>query len=203
MPKPSRRHMVMAVLLLGSVGFLFYSLHSVGLPRSGAARDTTGEGTSPEQTSASDASLMPAAPGDVDYERYRALAQRSVFSERGRVKTPPKKPEKLPEPPPFDKPDHEESRSTMPDFTGWSYVGYVVIDGTKFGIVQNESNQSCECLPEGKSFLGAEVGEVARQSIEFKSGSRRSTLSRIRDFPVAPLDKGATAAGGRQGARRR
>jgi len=201
---PSRRHVVMAALLLGSAAFLLYSLRSARLPGGTGTQGLGPADASRQQAKAADEPLRPAAPPDVGYARYSALAERSLFSRRTRVPPPPKKPDKLPEPPPFDKPgDEDEPRSKMPDFTGWSYVGYVIIDGQQFGIVQNESNQSCECLPVGESFLGAEVEDITRESIKFKSGSRRSTLSRIRDFPVAPLDKGAAAAGAPRQARRR
>ncbi len=144
----------------------------------------------------------PAAPPDVGFGRYEALAARSVFEPR-KAPSPPKeerrKPPKVVQPPP---PIPKQVEKTI-DLTGWSYAGYVMLDEHKFGIVQHESSTSVEFLRVGDDLLGAEVTEVTDEVIRFKSGIRRTMLSRTRDFPVTPLDSGASGAPRATGRQRR
>jgi hypothetical protein len=129
----------------------------------------------------------------VDYSRYKRLAERSVFEPRRPPPPPPtkteKKPQKQPDLPKFPK---NPPRPRL-DLTGWSYVGYVVFDDVKVGIVQHESSDSVEYLTTGGQWLGAEVTEVTDELIRLTPGdSGGTTLSRERDFPVTPLDKRAS-----------
>jgi hypothetical protein len=76
-----------------------------------------------------------------------------------------------------------------PDFTGWSYVGYVTLDDLQLGVLQNDATVSCNFLAVGDHFLGAQVESLDRESIRFRSGSSSTTLSRPRDFSISPLGK--------------
>ncbi len=187
MQRPNARHVVLGALLLGSVLFL---LHAV--------RGTGPKGSSPEDQPQAEASsvatapdLRPAAPADVTFDRYAEVANTNVFAE-GRSQ-PPKKPEKLlPTPPlPQDK-GASKPPERKPDFAGWSYLGYLVIDGKQVGVLQNDTTKACKDLAVGDSFEGARVESIDRKAIRLRSGGSSTTLSRLKDFPVTPLEKTAS-----------
>jgi len=195
MSGPSRRHALLGVLLVASVAFLLYSL------RSGRPRVTGGDDVAAQVASGSGeqeiAAVPPSTPDDVDFSRYRQLSQTNIFSTR-RSAPPeePKKPSKpLPTPPPIKPTDSAPPRATQPDFTGWTYTGYIAVSGEKRGILQNESSDSFRDVPVGGQFLGATVEEVTGEGIRLRSGSSVTTLSTPDLFPVVPLDNRASAAG--------
>jgi hypothetical protein len=189
MSGPSRRHALLGVLLLASAAFLLYSL------RSGRPRVRAGDGPAVEVATDSDEEEIAAAPAavpdDVDFSRYEALAKTNVFSRRR--STPPQQAKKLlPAPPPIKPSKPAVAGAKRPDFTGWTYTGYIVIDGEKRGILQNESSDSCKDVPVGGKFLGATVEEVTGERMRLRSGASTITLSIPDLFPVLPLDKGAS-----------
>ncbi len=205
----SRRGIVLAVLLCASVAFLLFSLHRARVPvarRAGAGRrDATlrsslryeaRAGTAPGEQPAA-AAIAAAAPADVDFSRYQGLAKRSIFAPRG-AKAPGKEgrgarsgPVSASQLPPLG-PRPEPPRT--PDLNGWAYLGYVVLDGNKVGIVQQASSGRCEYLAVGASFLGARVQDVNDRTIRFRCDSSEPTLTRTRDFHLLPLDRGTPAA---------
>lgn len=85
-----------------------------------------------------------------------------------------------------------------PDLAGWSYVGYVRLDGVKLGVLQNDATGTVSFLGVGDTFMGAEVESLDRESIRLSAGSSSTTLSRPADFPVKPLERGPGAPGGPQ-----
>ena len=192
MRRPSQRHIVLALLLVASIAFLLVSLRGTG-SRPGAEGDH-------QETSAVDASQMQAerpldraVPVEADFGRYAKLAQADVFSER-RAEPPKKKKKSKPEPlPPLR--GSEEAKPPKPkiDFSGWSYMGYIELDGQKLGLLQNDTTHTCEYLAVGDSFMGAKVEKLDREDIRLRQGSSRTTLSRPRDFSVTPLKKPAVA----------
>jgi hypothetical protein len=182
----------MGVLLFGSILFLLYALQSVRQDPSQPSADAADEGA---EMAALAQPVPRAAPAGVTYDRYEELAKRSVFAPR-RAAPPTTK---------VRKPRDDEdgglpplNRETTPpklDLTGWSYVGYVMFDDVKVGIVQHESSSTVEFLEVGGQLMGAEVTEITGGPdgrIRFKSGTRTTMLSRERDFAVTPLDKAAT-----------
>ena len=181
--KPSRRRALLAVLFAAAVAFLLFSLRSPKAP----GRERRRERAAAVKEAAKKA-LRPAAPADADWKRYAALADSNVFSEQ-RTLPPPPKPVKLPAPPPFPT-VQKPPEPPPPDVSGWSYVGYVALDGETLGILQNDTTRACKYLAVGDEFMGASVERVDREAMRLKSGASVTTLSRPRDFPVTPLDKG-------------
>jgi len=193
--RPSPRHIVLALLLAASIAFLAVSLRGPGA-------SSTGEGVRAKATAAeagrtqTERKLEPAAPADVEFGRYAALARNDVFSElRAEPPPPAKKPKPAPLPP---LPGSEENKPPKPklDFSGWSYVGYIELDDQKLGLLQNDTTRTCEYLAVGDSFMGAKVEEMDRENMRLRSGSSRTTLNRPRDFPVTPLAKAPTTPAG-------
>ena len=189
--RPSPRHIALALLLAGSIAFLLVSLRGPAAAPAGegARHETTVVEANQAQTKRQ---LEPAAPADVDFGRYAALAQSDVFSEhRAEPPAPAKPPKPAPLPP---LPGGEEAKPPEPkvDFAGWSYMGYIELDDQKLGLLQNDTSHSCEYLAVGDSFMGAKVEKVDREDIRLRSGASRTTLSRPRDFPVTPLAKAAS-----------
>lgn len=190
MRMPSPRHIALALLLIGSVVFLLISIRGGGSGPAvqGDRPKTTAADVAPAQE---EPALVSAVPDDVDYGRYAKLAQTNIFSERRAAPPPPPKVRKLDPIPPL--PGSEPDRPITPkvDFSGWSYMGYVELDGRKLGLLQNDTTHSCEYLALGDSFMGAKVDRLDREDIRLSVGGSRTTLSRPRDFSVSPLDKQA------------
>jgi len=194
MSRPSRRHALLGVLLLASAAFMLYSL------RSGRPRVSAGDNLAAEMATDTDereiAAAPRAVPDDVDFSHYQELAKTNIFSRRRSA--PPqqakKKSKLLPTPPPIRPAEPTAPGAKRPDFTGWTYTGYIMIDGEKRGILQNESSDSCKDVPVGGNFLGATVEEVTGEGIRLRSGSSTITLSTPELFPVVPLEKGPAAA---------
>jgi hypothetical protein len=195
MRKLSRTQIVLAVLLAASAVFLLVSLR--GMPPRESGGRATGRGKQ-GRAAAKEAGqeLQPAAPADVDFRRYASLASSNVFSEnRSRPAVPGAGKKNVIEPPKWPQPDATQpSGPPMPDFSGWTYVGYVALDGEKLGAIQNEATSAVHFLAVGDDFMGAEVQSVDRESMGLRSGGSTTTLSRPRDFPVKPLDNLGGAA---------
>jgi len=190
MSMPSRRHLLLAILLLGSVGFFIYSLRGGQVAREQISRPLQETATTPTTR---ERDIQPAAPPDVDFSRYAALAGNNVFSENRALSKPEKSaPSGKVEPPP-PLPSGENSKPVTPevDFSGWSYAGYVELNGEQLGILQNDATRACKYVGQGDNFMGATVEDIDRESISFRSGSSKKSLSRPRDFPITPLEKGA------------
>ncbi|UCC69414.1 MAG: hypothetical protein JSV79_05740 [Armatimonadota bacterium] len=194
MSGPSRRQALLGVLLVASVAFLLYSLRS-SRPRVTGGGDPAAQvasGAGEQEIAAVPSSI----PDDVDFSRYRQLSQTNIFS--ARRSAPPEEPKgkskPLPTPPPIKPPKSAGNRTKQPDFTGWTYTGYIAIGGEKRGILQNESSDSYRDVPVGGKFLGATVEEVTGEGIRLRSGSSVTTLSTPDLFPVVPLDNRASPA---------
>ena len=197
MQRLSRRHAVLAILLVAAIGFFIYTLKS-GRPARGPAASERGSQAAQSRRLAAEQELRPAAPADVDFRRYASLASSGIFSERkvgpgptssqrkGTIRTPP-----LPGSGP---PSTGGPPSVGPNLTGWSYAGYVALDGEEIGVLQNDSTMSCEYLAVGDRFMGAEVESLDRDSIRLRSGASTTSLSRPRDFSIKPLDGGQGGA---------
>jgi len=197
MPRPSRRYVVYGLLFFASVAFLLYSLRGAG-PRVDAG-DALAAGRATDAEVQQVAAAIPAAvPDNVDLSRYEDLARTNIFSSRRSAPSPPPKQTKapVPPPPPFNRQDALPPSSTaikQPDFAGWTYTGYIVRDGKKIALLQNDSSESGRDVAVGESFLGATVVEVTGREIRLKSGGRVTTLSIPELFPLVPLDKSASA----------
>lgn len=199
----NRRHIVLAVLLLGAIAFLAYSL--VGVSSSGEG----GEGLelserdvaqAPEATQ--ERKLEPVVAWDVEFDRYAPMQKRSPFSERG-TEPPPQKPQKrepVPPPPPFEEPPKKPKPPRI-DLSGWTYAGYITLDGEKIGLVQSEAGDSLKQLSVGDKFQGATVKEITGDEMRLANGRQSETLHRTRVYPLTPLD--TAAAEQQRGARPR
>jgi hypothetical protein len=198
MPRLSGRHVVYGVLLLASIVFLLYSVQTART-RAGAGEGLSAARTADAGEQRIAAAIPPAVPDDVDFGRYRDLARTNVFSDRQASaaptsNAPPKAVQPLPD---FAKPQTPARETTStgkpPDFAGWTYAGYVLINGEKRGLLQNDSSETGKDLAVGEKFLGATVEEVAGRTIRLRSARSVTTLSIPELYPITPLDNSASA----------
>lgn len=191
MSRPSRRHAVLGMLLVASAAFLLYSLRS-GRPGGGPAGGAAAGAAVDSDAAAAKVGPAGILPEDVEFDRYRRLAATDVFSKvRSAPAQQPQKSKRLPPtPPPIQPAERAAPTIRQADFSGWTYTGYIAIDGERRGILQNESGNICKDIPVGGEFLGATVEEVTRDSMVLKSG-RSAIELRVPDvFPITPLEKG-------------
>ena len=155
------------------------------------------------------APLRWAAPSDADFGRYEPIAARDIFS-------PPKpkveKPKPVrPAPPPLVPPigprlgirgPNGELIDTRPPaprpappptLTGWTYVGYLTINGTTRAILQSDSSDTVQSPEVGTDFQGFHVVSADGEEAVLTAGGGRTTLKRTKDFPILPLGKSAAA----------
>ena len=188
--KLTARNIVLFVALLASAAFLMYSLTATRPSRLGES-DEGGD----KQLPADDSVLtVAAAPADADLGRYRTVISRNIFApykppapKRDNSALPPIGKATTPKPPEPPKP-----KTPKVDVAGWSYVGYMTINGVRHGLIESESTRSWEQLKEGESFQGAKVEKIDATEIRFASGSTHVSLSRSERFPVLPLGSSAT-----------
>jgi len=204
MRRPSPKGALLGVLLFASVAFLLYSLQSAR-PRLTAADDAPARAEEGGEAQQPAEPLAPAAPADVEFARYQELASRNVFSLR-RTSAPPPKNDNEEKPPlsPLPRFDDPEEKPPTPlkmsGFAGWTYTGYMTVNGEKRAILESDSSDSWEDVVVGDSFQGATVIEVTGEAIRLKSGSSVTTLTTTDKFPVTPL---GAMGGRRQGEPRR
>ena len=203
MPRLSGKHLVYGVLLLGAVAFLLYSMQTAGnRPDAGEGLSAGRAGDAAEQEVA--AAIPTAVPDDVDFSRYEDLARTNVFSDRRTSAPPtPKTQVKSPQPlPDFSDvkpvPPKDPSPPRQSDFAGWTYAGYIIVNGEKRGLLQNDSSDTGRDFAVGEKFLGATVEEVTGRTIRLRSGRSVTTLSIPELVPIVPLDKSASATPERQ-----
>lgn len=198
MQRPSRRHIVLAVLLLGAIAFLVYSLMGASSPAGteGALQLSERE-VAQAADRGQDREPEPVVGWDVEFDRYQPMLRRSAFSERGAEPPPEReKREPLPPPPPFEKtPEEKEPAPRRIDFSGWTYAGYIVLNGKQMGLLQSESGDSLKELSVGDKFLGATVREITGEAMRLAYDSQTATLHRMGVFPLTPLDNAASEAG--------
>jgi len=196
MRRPGPRQILLALLLCGSMAYLAYSVRGARRPATAQKPKT---GAAAEKGRKVEPMLLTAAPGDAAFARYEEVVKRSIFQ----PPAPPSPPagaggNVLPVPP--IPPASQTSAPPAPtplDFTGWSYVGYVGIDGRMMGILQNESNQSVKYLGIGEEFLGGKVEQVTSEEITLTSPAGPVKLTVPRDFATTPLDRSASGQPGR------
>ena len=204
MPRLSGKHAVYGVLLLASVAFLLYSMQTA------KNRPDAADGISAGRTGGAGgqevaAAIPTAVSDDVDFSRYEDLARTNVFSDR-RTSAPPTP--KTQARPPQSLPDFSDVKPSPPkdppvttkqaDFAGWTYAGYIIVNGEKRGLLQNDSSDTGRDFAVGEKFLGATVEEVTGRTIRLRSGRSVTTLSIPELFPIVPLDKSASATPERQ-----
>ncbi len=198
MPRLSGKLAIYGALLLASAAFLLYSVLTAGSRAGSGERLSAGRtGDAGEQRIA--AAIPAAVPDDVSFDRYRDLARTNVFSDRQASAAPtPTAPTKAVQPlpnfgTPASSPPTATATSKQPDFAGWTYAGYVLINDKKRGLLQNDSSDTGKDLAVGDTFLGATVEEVAGRTIRLRSGKSVTTLSIPELFPIVPLDNSASA----------
>lgn len=188
MRKPEARHVILAILLCASAAFLVYSLVG-GRPSPVERARASGQDDQGSGDSTAAPALQAAAPDAADLKRYQIVLDRDLFK-TGASRPPQQTKPPLPVPPlNKPKPTPAPPKPAVADFTGWSYVGYVVLDGTKIGLLHHESSNSCEYRAVGEEFLGAKVESIDGEDLRLRAGSSQVTLSRERDFALLPLDK--------------
>jgi hypothetical protein len=185
---------VLGVLLLAAIAFLGYTMASVRRPRAPTAKG--GQETAKSRSGGQITELV-AAPEDAAFGRYEAMVKRDIFS----APAPPKSqqpPGGSSVPPLHVPPASVGGPSTPPvpsvDVSGWTYVGYIVMGGVTYGVLQNDANATAQDVPVGGDFLGAKVQKVTSEEITLSSGGAPITLTVPRDFPVTPLNKAAGPA---------
>jgi len=205
MRRANTRYGVLALLLCGAVALLLLALSGSSPPqRQGRARRPRATASARARS----APLSPAAPAEVDYGRYQVIVKRSIFGGAAPATAggatmglPPLLPETWGPPPPPPPPPPPQPVVEPPlAFPGWSYVGYIRLDGKTLGIVQNESDGSAEHLEVGRNFRGATVEAITPTEIKLRSGTRIASLLRPETFSLVPLDRGPSGtAPGRGG----
>jgi hypothetical protein len=192
--KPNR--FVLIALLVVSVAFLFYAM-SGKRPTEGKKRRLARKARAVAAEKAPRV-LAAAAPADAEFGRYDIIIKRNVFSPPAPPPplepkslpplpvVPPSPPPPLPAPPPAPQP---------PSFPGWSYAGYVEINGKMMGVLQNPTDHSFEYVGVGETFRGATVTKVTPTEIQLTVGAAPpAVLTRAETYLLVPLEKGATAA---------
>ncbi len=202
MSRVSRTHLVLALLLIGSVVFLAVTLRGPRPAHRNARNISLSSESAAASTIKTPRKLRPAAPSDVDFRRYAALASSPIFGALLPPPIPPKPILNLPPPIPVPPP------APRLDLTGWAYAGTVTLQSKelgvmKLGIVQNEAAGSVEYLAVGDSFLGATAQSVTEDSITFDMVGSVTTLSRPKEFSLSPLSAAAGGPAAPQGARGR
>jgi hypothetical protein len=197
MRRPRTSQLVLALLMCGAAAFLVYSLTSTRPGPQRRHRIARRVGTAASGAAAAEAALAPAAPADADYGRYEEIVKRNVFAPpappppppavKPRGPLPPLAPPKPANPPPPPRP-------SAPSFPGWSYLGYIEINGKMLGILQSPSDRSVEYVGAGDSFKGAKVDQVTPSEIHLSAGGASTTLARPQDFSLIPLSKSAGRA---------
>jgi len=198
MPRLSGRYVLYGVLLLASIAFLLYSMQTARTR--GDAGESLSAGRTGDAAEQQIAAAIPAAvPDDVDFDRYRNLARTNVFSDRRApaAPTPEQRPritDELPKfPTPQPPPPTDANATKRSDFAGWTYAGYVLVNGEKRGLLQNDSSDTGKDVAVGDKFLGATVAEVTGRTIRLTSGKSVTTLRIPELFPIVPLDNSASA----------
>jgi hypothetical protein len=181
---------VLGVLLLASIAFLGYTMASVRRPRAPAAKG--GQETAKSKSGGPVTELV-AAPADAAFGRYEAMVKRDIFSPPAPPKVQPAGGSGLP---PMPNPQPAGGGSSTPptprvDVSGWTYVGYIVMGGVTYGVLQNDANGTAQEVAVGGDFLGAKVQKVTSEEITLSSGGAPITLTVPRDFPVTPLSRAA------------
>lgn len=191
MTKLTARNIALFVALLASAAFLVYSLRATRPPEAAA-----GDESAKQQLSADESPLtIAAAPAEADLARYRTVISRNIFAP---YSPPAPKPDssalpplgKVPTPKPLEPP---KPPAPKVDVAGWSYVGYMTINGVQYGLLESESTRSWQQLKEGESFQGGKVEKIDATEIRFASGSTHVSISRSERFPVLPLGSSASA----------
>lgn len=199
MPRLSGKLAIYGALLLASAAFLLYSLLTART-RAGAGESLAAGRTGDAGEQRIAAAIPAAVPDDVDFGRYRDLARTNVFSDRQAsvAATPTQKTKVTDALPKFPtlpaSPPTGTVTSKQPDFAGWTYAGYVLINGEKRGLLQNDSSDTGKDLAVGEKFLGATVEEVTGRTIRLRSGRSPTTLSIPELYPIVPLDNSASAS---------
>lgn len=208
MPRLSGRYVVYGVLLLASIAFLLYSVQTART-RAGASESLAAGRTGDAGEQRIAAAIPAAVPDDVDFDRYRDLARTNVFSDQRAPAAPPSTAtttavQSLPKFPTSQPATPETTSTSKPlDFAGWTYAGYVLINGEKRGLLQNDSSDTGKDLAVGEKFLGATVEEVTGRTIRLRSGKSLTTLRIPELFPIVPLDNSASATAPQQRPRAR
>jgi len=201
MKKPSFSRLALVVLLFAAIAFLLYTLSS-SPPQPAKKRRGGRRPVAVAPLGGGEKSLALAAPADAEFGRYEIIAARNVFSPPEPPKPPPPKqilplPPIKPPAPPVSPPPLPPSPPPAPTFPGWSYLGYVEIDGKMRGILQNDGERTAEYVAVGEGFRGASVTRITATEIELRSGdSLPAVMSRTETFALTPLQKGAVVSSG-------
>ena len=202
MKKLKPKQLGLIAVLVASIAFLFYTMTS-SPPASGKKRRATHKALAAALPESARPAIA-AAPADAEFGRYEIILKRDPFN----LPKPPPPPQvkflpplqPRPAPPQPTPPPQPAPAPQPPSFPGWSYVGYIEINGKMMGILQNLSDRTVEYLAVGDGFRGATVTEVTATQISLKAGvAPPAVLARSQNFDLIPLDKGASGSQSRPG----
>lgn len=187
--------MVLAIVLCAAAAFLVYTLNSARPPQAKGRRTARRAITTAAPITMAQA-LPPAAPADVEYSRYEVIVQRNVFAPPAPPPPPVRKqplpPLRITPPKPSNPtPPGPPPPPPPPSFPGWSYLGYVEINGKMLGILENAGDRSVEYVAVGDTFRGAKVDQVTPKQVQLSAGGAPATLARTETFNLVPLTKAA------------
>jgi len=193
MRRVSRRHIVLGLMLCGAIAYLAFAVRSTSRSAPGSRSKEGASATdraAREKQEAQDLKL----PQAEQFARYQETITRNIFASPAPPK--PQATTNVPPPPPLQAPSQPVSppRPQPPDFSGWSYVGYMVIGDQRIGVLQNEGNDSMTEVAVGGQFLGAQAERITSDEIVFTSPGGTVRLSTPRDFPVVSLSKSSAGA---------
>ena len=151
-------------------------------------------GLQPGDTSGVSHAIAAKAGGDVksDFSQYAVLSRSNIFGERGQgsdqgrphpepVKALPEFPQSLLASPPGSGP---ASRSAAADpLSGWSYSGYMLVDGEKIAVIENRQTGEGHFLRKGESLRQATVSEITEEEVRFARGGKTRALAVTRQGP--------------------
>jgi len=199
MKKVSPKIVLYAAGLVIALVYLAYTVTSTRPRADGSGGAKQAEKAAPAVAAKSSrTSLAQAAPSDADFARYQIIVRRDIFS-TPRPPAPPKPPISIP-PPIVISPEEGRPRPPQPppapSLTSWSYVGYMTLDGTTTGLIQNDETHSFKELKLGEQFQGYKVDAISREAMTLSYGATKVSLKKPLDYPIVPLQ--APPGGGAQ-----
>jgi len=173
--RQSFRYGLLAVLLAAVTALALYVVMVLGAP-------TTGPAPTPAVKASSPAPAPPATPAKAPpFSAYDVVVKRDLF----RTGPPPQTRAPLPPVPTFPLPPAAPPEETSP-ISGWSYVGYAVVDGQMTAILENDTKAS-EFVRAGDTFVGLQMSAVTPETVTLTGPSGDYTLPISTAFNTTPL----------------
>jgi hypothetical protein len=135
------------------------------------------------------ASLPQARDVEVPLSHYQEIDERDLF-----------RPAISPAPPP---PPVRSPSAGLPSFPeavwrspaeGWTYAGYVVLDGEPMAVLQEPNSGQAAFLHLGENFRGGQVEEITPTAVRIEFGENVQILPKSEEYNTVPLNETSAAA---------